>query len=102
MTSRRQSPRRLRALGVALTILASGCGASGNPGLLSTTCAEFLEASDETQMNVAAQWANPARDGTMTDQSKFMALGIRASLGNYCGQDGHEDEEIGDLETAAR
>ena len=92
----------MRKLGlVALTgAVLVGCGAGGNPGLLSTTCAEFLKADEQKQMDVAAQWANPARDGSVTDQSKFMAFGARAGIGRYCQEDGHDDPEIGDLEVS--
>ncbi|MBJ7330458.1 MAG: hypothetical protein JHC95_11220 [Solirubrobacteraceae bacterium] len=89
----RNSPGLLAASAVA-AVLFAGCG---NQGDLGATCEEFLKAEDQKQMEIAAQWANPAKDGSMTDESKFMALGVRASLLRYCGQDGHGDDEIGNL-----
>lgn len=87
----------LAALGAAVL---AGCSLSGNQGLLSSTCDDFMAADDQKQMETAAQWANPDQDGSTTDASKFMALGVRASLIRYCSQDGHGDDEIGDLEIA--
>lgn len=91
-SSRRQAtPAAFIAGGVLALATLTGCSS----GPLDTKCSEFVEMSETEQADVVKAWnKDKGMDGPMAEMS---ADSDRASMQDYCSDDSHADDKIGDL-----
>lgn len=79
------------ALAVGLGVVLSGCGGGGP---MDTTCGEYLEKSEATQLTLASQWSYP-------DQSKpspeYNGTPWREKLLAYCSNSSSKDTKLKEI-----
>jgi hypothetical protein len=86
------------AITIAATLLAGTATAcSSDP--LSVTCGDYLNKSQTEQLDLAARWADPARNQT-TQIDRAAAPGYRTDFLAYCPS--HTDDRLKDLELSFR
>jgi hypothetical protein len=86
------------AITIAVTLLAGTATAcSSDP--LSVTCGDYLNKSQTEQLDLAARWADPARNQT-TQIDRIAAPGYRTEFLAYCAS--HPGDRLKDLEPAFR
>jgi hypothetical protein len=83
------------ALATVATIVAfaTGCG-----GGLETSCGAYLKEDERAQVDLAAQWGSPSRDGKVRATDRIVAPSYREKLISYCSQPDHADDKLKDLE----
>lgn len=87
-TRTRTGARRGRIVTALTSCLVLGSGCSGSSSSLDITCGEFLEASQETQRALAADWTD--ENSTLSSEMTGVVTGSRRMLADHC-EDNLED-----------
>jgi hypothetical protein len=81
------------ALMVGVCVLVSGCGG----GALDTSCGEYMERDEKTQVELAGRWMSP--DQNKPDAAASMIGGPwREKLIAYCSGSAHKDTKLSELQ----
>ncbi|HEX4726123.1 MAG TPA: hypothetical protein VH333_26680 [Pseudonocardiaceae bacterium] len=78
-----------------IAILLAGVATSCSSDPLSVTCGDYLKKGEAEQLDLAARWADPARNQT-TDLDRIVAPEYRGDFMAYCPT--HPDDELNNLE----
>ena len=81
-----------------VTVAACSSSGSSYPGLLGTTCSDFLTMGAAEQDHVVSEWTNPERDGTTNQTSDSLVVTYKPKITQYCEDQRHADDQIGSLE----
>lgn len=91
-TQRRRTPAAIIAGGVLTLATLTGCSS----GPLDTKCSEFMDSSESEQTDIIVEWNKDA--GISEEMAEMGASGYLDSFRNYCGDEAHADDKIGDLD----
>lgn len=95
----RLSARFVRTTAIGVASIASFFYISScSSGPLDISCSDFLAQSASQQLDTAAKWAHPNRDGTSDAGDQLVAGAYVKDLRTYCSNSAHASDKLKDLD----